>query len=80
LAVKPQYQKEIDGLQQDLLTNTDLDSKWLSFTENYKNSDLWKLKYTSDEIQIIGKVYNEILVMYWNGNFKDPTMEKKLSE
>lgn len=80
MAVKPQYQKEIDGLQQDLLTNTDLDSKWLSFTENYKNSDLWKLKYTSDEIQIIGKVYNEILVMYWNGNFKDPTMEKKLSE
>jgi tetratricopeptide (TPR) repeat protein len=80
LAVKPQYQKEIDCLQQDLELNTDLDAKWLSFTENYQHSDLWKLKYSSGEIQSIGKVYNEILVMYWNGNFKDTTMEKKLSE
>lgn len=78
--IKPQYAKEILSLQEDLQSNYKLDSKFSSLLNNYKTEDLWSMKYQKNDIERFTETYNEILLMYYQDNFKNDVLEKSLNE
>ena len=80
IAVRPQYQKEIQSLEEDLVIHDQLEQKWVGLSSQYTNDDFWKLKYIAEDIQKAAHIYLDIVEVYYWGNFKDSELERKLTE